>query len=106
MKPLSTSTPSLLLGKSLMCPTEALTVYPLPRYLPIVFALAGDSTMTSDEPISWHTLHQSSLRFQALHFGGLATLTYKFPGSCRTQPRISKFNSRSVSREISIPQIL
>src|SRR6202035_2313707 len=27
---------------------EACTSYPLPRYFPIVFALAGDSTITSD----------------------------------------------------------
>ena len=31
-----------------MCPSEALTMYWLPKYLPIVFAFAGDSTMTSD----------------------------------------------------------
>src|SRR5690606_2821871 len=30
-----------------MWPTEARTLYPGPRYLPIVLALAGDSTMTS-----------------------------------------------------------
>jgi hypothetical protein len=44
----SMSTPSLLLGRSMMWPTDALTVKSLPRYLPMVFALAGDSTMTSD----------------------------------------------------------
>jgi len=32
----------------MMWPTEALTVKFFPRYLPMVFALAGDSTMTSD----------------------------------------------------------
>src|ERR1035438_9498164 len=42
----SRSTPSDFLGKSLMCPSEASTSYPAPRYFWIVFALAGDSTMT------------------------------------------------------------
>ena len=32
-------TPSLLLGKSLTCPTEAITLYLLPRYLPMTFGL-------------------------------------------------------------------
>src|SRR5437762_1483545 len=40
------STPSLLLGRSRTCPLEARTSNPEPRYLPIVRALAGDSTMT------------------------------------------------------------
>ena len=45
-KSFSRSTPSVLLGRSLMCPSEASTSKPLPRYFWIVFALAGDSTMT------------------------------------------------------------
>ena len=40
------STPRLLLGRSFTWPKEASTVNPLPRYFWIVFALAGDSTMT------------------------------------------------------------
>jgi hypothetical protein len=36
-----------------MCPTEASTVKSFPRYLLIVFALAGDSTITSDLLISF-----------------------------------------------------
>ena len=40
----SMSTPSLLLGRSLMCPTEAITLYFDPRYLLMIFALDGDST--------------------------------------------------------------
>src|SRR5689334_13728185 len=43
------STPSRFL-KSRMWPTDAFTVNPDPRYLPIVRALAGDSTTTSAEP--------------------------------------------------------
>jgi hypothetical protein len=31
----------------MMCPTDARTSKPLPRYFSIVFALAGDSTITS-----------------------------------------------------------
>src|SRR5271156_2606555 len=42
------STPILFFGRSLMWPTEASTVKSFPRYLLIVFALAGDSTITSD----------------------------------------------------------
>src|SRR3984885_9415341 len=42
------STPILFLGRSLIWPTEASTVKAFPRYLLIVFALAGDSTITSD----------------------------------------------------------
>jgi len=43
---LSMSTPNVLLGKSLTCPSEASTTKPFPRYFWMVFALAGDSTMT------------------------------------------------------------
>ena len=42
--------PRFLYGKSMMCPTDALTAYPGPRYLRIVFAFAGDSTITRDLP--------------------------------------------------------
>src|SRR5579864_1108139 len=43
---LSTSTPSVLLGRSFTCPYDASTVYPLPRYFEISLTLPGDSTMT------------------------------------------------------------
>jgi hypothetical protein len=47
-------------GRSLMWPSDALTTKSLPRYLPMVFAFAGDSTMTRDLLIavfqSTHTL--------------------------------------------------
>src|SRR5215831_10135247 len=43
---LSISTPSVLLGRSFTWPSEASTVKPFPRYFWMVFALAGDSTMT------------------------------------------------------------
>src|SRR5579864_7509847 len=45
-KSLSTSTPSVLLGRSFTWPSEASTVKPFPRYFWMVFAFAGDSTMT------------------------------------------------------------
>src|SRR5580658_679689 len=45
-KSLSKSTPSDFFGKSLIWPSEASTSYPEPRYFWIVFAFAGDSTMT------------------------------------------------------------
>src|SRR5262245_56472516 len=44
--PFLTSTPRLFLGRSRTCPIEARTSKSRPRYLLIVFALAGDSTMT------------------------------------------------------------
>ncbi len=43
----STSTDNCDLSRSRTCPTEARTVYPLPRKRPTVFAFAGDSTITS-----------------------------------------------------------
>ena len=39
-------------GRSRMCPTELLTTKSPPRYLPIVFAFAGDSTIRSFFPIA------------------------------------------------------
>src|SRR5213082_622753 len=47
VKPFSTSTPSLRCGRSRTCLTVAFTVYPAPRYFPMVLALVGDSTTTS-----------------------------------------------------------
>src|SRR5215813_7053555 len=44
--PFLTSTPSFFLGRSRTCPMDAFTWKSRPRYLLIVFALAGDSTMT------------------------------------------------------------
>ena len=41
------SMPIRVLGRSLMCPTDAFTTYPAPRYFLMVLALAGDSTTTS-----------------------------------------------------------
>ena len=43
----STFTPSLLLGRSLTWPTDAMTLYLEPRYLLIIFAFDGDSTTSS-----------------------------------------------------------
>src|SRR5579863_701614 len=51
-KPLSTSTARSFLGRSLMCPSDAFTTNCLPKYLLIVFAFAGDSTITSAFAIS------------------------------------------------------
>src|SRR5690606_28693907 len=47
VNPRSMSTPNWLRGSSRTCPIEAFTAKPLPRNLPMVLALAGDSTMTS-----------------------------------------------------------
>src|SRR5207245_4867365 len=40
--------PSVFFGRSMTWPRDALTVYSRPKYLLIVFAFAGDSTMTSE----------------------------------------------------------
>src|SRR5215475_11981081 len=48
----SMSTPRPFFGKSLMWPTDAMTLKSLPRYLLIVFAFDGDSTITSDLDIT------------------------------------------------------
>src|ERR1700678_3798164 len=37
----------MLLGRSFTCPSEASTVKPFPKYFWMVFAFAGDSTMTN-----------------------------------------------------------
>jgi hypothetical protein len=47
-KLLSTSTPSLLLGKSLRCPTDAMTTKSLPMNFLRVLTLVGDSTIRRD----------------------------------------------------------
>src|SRR5437867_7521738 len=49
-KSLSRSTPSLLFGRSMMWPFEAITVNPRPRNFVRVRDFVGDSTMTSDFP--------------------------------------------------------
>src|SRR3984893_15012286 len=43
--------PIVFLGRSITCPIDALTVKSRPKYLLIVFALAGDSTITSERAI-------------------------------------------------------
>jgi hypothetical protein len=47
-KLLSTSTPSLLLGKSLRCPTDAMITKSLPTNFLRVLTLVGDSTIRRD----------------------------------------------------------
>src|SRR5437867_774661 len=49
-KSLSRSTPSLLFGRSMIWPFEAITVKPRPRNFVRVRDFVGDSTMTSDFP--------------------------------------------------------
>src|SRR6185437_6934594 len=46
------STPKSRLGRSMMCPIEATTLKSGPRYLLMVFAFPGDSTMTRDLAIA------------------------------------------------------
>src|SRR5215831_3249617 len=53
--PLSTSTARSFLGRSFTWPREAFTTKFLPRYLLIVFAFAGDSTITRAFAIKLHS---------------------------------------------------
>src|SRR6266404_9059686 len=71
-KSFSTSTPRLLLGRSFTWPKEASTVNPLPRYFWIVFALAGDSTMT--RPLDKWFLSLGVLELKLARIGGLQQL--------------------------------
>src|SRR5213592_1722678 len=91
-KSFSRSTPSLLLGRSMMWPFEATTVKPRPRNLVSVRDLVGDSTITSD-------LEPSLAGASAARFG---------PGALRPAPRrrVAAFpapaagaDSREVRRE-------
>ena len=70
-KPFSMSTPSLR-GRSRMCPTEAITLYPLPRYLVMVFAFDGLSTITSFEPLAEGSAELGELESSCFSF--LATV--------------------------------
>src|ERR1035437_1787621 len=82
-KSCSTSTPSWLFGKSRTWPNEAMRLYDLPKILPIVFAFAGDSTITKFalliallhlHPIRFpyfagqHIIHAAHLFHQSLDF--------------------------------------
>src|SRR5262249_7252810 len=68
--PFSTSTPSFRVGRSRTCPTVALTSKPRPRYLPMLFALVGDSTTTSASPFPPTPRVDSGFR---VRFRGLVT---------------------------------
>src|SRR5690348_8945197 len=65
--PRSTSTPSSRVGRSRRWPMVAFTSKPEPRYLPMVLALVGDSTMTSASPLP------------PARAGGFAALALPFP---------------------------
>src|SRR3954451_15070412 len=106
VKSLSTSTAKSFLGKSLTWPKEALTRYCLPRYFPIVFAFAGDSTMTSDLarltllPAVQNEQSRRTLR-RTLPF--YHTLTKFLPGSCRTSPDIWRSKSAPINSDEETP---
>src|SRR5437762_8799248 len=83
VKPFSTSTPSLRCGRSRTCPTVAFTVYPEPRYFPMVFALVGDSTMTS---APFPPSAADALGFRTRFFGATATAVSVPPSSPGLRP--------------------
>src|SRR5437867_1778077 len=58
----STSTPSLLFGRSMMWPLEAITVKPRPRNLVRVRDLVGDSTITRDFALPGALVRAPALR--------------------------------------------
>src|SRR5919201_4209114 len=66
LKSSSLATPSLLFGRSRMCPIDATTLKSRPRYLLMVFAFAGDSTTTNAFAIELDLLpRHPALRHQA-----------------------------------------
>src|SRR5262249_8613104 len=67
-KSASGSTEPPLAGRSRICPKEASTSYPWPRYLLIAFALAGDSTTTIFMKI------QSVIRRYLCNYGGIGRI--------------------------------
>src|SRR4051812_31171288 len=58
------STPIPLGGRSRTCPMLAFTTKPSPRYLLIVLALAGDSTITRSLPFFLAIFQTSSCKFE------------------------------------------
>src|SRR5690606_38180396 len=53
-----------LVGRSRIWPMLDFTTYWLPKYLLMVLALAGDSTMTSDLPMDWRIPESAKYRRQ------------------------------------------
>ena len=91
------STPMSFLGRSMMCPTDARTSNPLPRYFSIVFALAGDSTITSDRLVAILNSVPSSL---SLSLPGLSgpliypkCIRFRFAPVSPFQPGAAAFSS-------------
>src|SRR5690606_37467205 len=61
-----------LVGRSRMWPILDFTTYWLPRYLLMVLALAGDSTMTSDLPMDWRIPEYEKERISSRAYKGTA----------------------------------
>ena len=106
LKPFSTSTARSFFGRSLTWPSEAITTNCLPRYLLIVFAFAGDSTITKAFAIS-NLCSKNKLRSaftravttrikQPSNPAHYHTLTKFRPGSCFAKPRISSSNNAAM----------
>src|SRR5215467_16076767 len=78
------STPRVLLGRSLTCPSEASTLKPLPRYFWIVFALAGDSTMT--KPLDNVSSVSGVFELTLARIGGMGQVTARKLSAISSQP--------------------
>src|SRR5215469_4620052 len=85
------STPRVLLGRSLTCPSEASTEKPFPRYFWIVFALAGDSTMTKPFDNGSSVLVRFDLKLARMGMGQQVT-----GKAASFEPRASSLISRSL----------
>src|SRR3954463_174816 len=75
------SMPSFFSGRSMIWPTVARTRYARPRYFPIVFAFAGDSTITSEvDPAgaAGYSSASATLRPRAVVFLAAAFFTVVF----------------------------
>src|SRR5687767_6737819 len=100
-KPCSTSTPSLLLGRSRTCPFEARTSKPAPRYFPMVRAFAGDSTITRFFPPRGAGAFAAEVLGAALALGaalGLGTTAFAFAPDFDPVLRSVTISGRSAER--------
>src|SRR6187402_2908559 len=92
----SRSTPMPLLGRSLTCPIDAFTMKPSPRYLLIVLALAGDSTITRFLPFFLAIATRDNRPvFQDVPPGGIYLPCERVPSDVSTSGRKFLTNGRA-----------
>ena len=100
----STSTPSLLFGKSLRCPTDAITTKSLPINFLRVLTLVGDSTIRRDLLLGLRV--DLALAFDFIFGFSLAfcltiVLATKSPNIITNNYDVMPYNRTSVSNSIN-----